>query len=303
MILLIIMFTASVFAETTTMQFSDPSKPGTIVVTGNGDVTVTGYDGVEVVIETVFDTKENEKNQERELEQNERAKGLRRIAGESVNVVNDKGSNTIQINRSMQNNSDLVLRVPFNTTFKTGQNNLHSTGEAYGEQSFQHSIQNIVVNSVFTGLGGGIMEGDIEITGLTGNIEASTLNGDFILKEVSGSVIVNTVGGDIEVVYKKGAVAKPMSFSTVDGFIDLTLPPSAKADVRIKTVDGDPLTDFDIEMVPITTEERDSGETLPMAGLRYFPSMGNSINGKINGGGPEIRMSSIDGDIYLRKGN
>ena len=149
------------------------------------------------------------------------------------------------------------------------------------EQNFQRNIQDIVISSVFTGLGGGIMEGDIEITGLTGDIDASSLNGNFVLNDVSGSVILNTV----------------------DGFIDLTLPHSEKADVRLKTVDGDVLTDLDIEMVPITTEERNSGDTLPTVGLRFGPSMGNSVYGKINGGGPKIRMSSIDGNIYLRKGN
>jgi hypothetical protein len=297
MILLIMLIATTVFAESTTMKFSDPSEPGLIKVTGNGDITVTGYNGTDVIIET----EAGEESAENPVE-NEKAKGLKRISGSSVNVINSKDSNTIEINRSMQDENSLTIKVPINTSFKTGQNG--STGwveTSKKNKMFKQNIQNMVINSVFTGLGGGILEGDIDISNLSGDIEASTLNGNITLQDVSGTVLINTVDGDIEAAIKNIKNDRPMSFSTVDGDIDITIPSSTKADLKVKTVDGEVFTDFEIELIALTTEEQNTASS-GFVGLNFGHMLGNTIYGKINGGGPEIRMSNIDGDIYVRKG-
>ncbi|MBA7575040.1 hypothetical protein ES708_16856 [subsurface metagenome] len=72
-----------------------------------------------------------------------------------------------------------------------------------------------------------------------------------------------------------------------------------KADIKVKSLDGDFLTDFDIEMIPVSTEEKNSN-TEPFIGM-YGALLGNNIYGKINGGGLEIRLTTLDGDVYFRK--
>ncbi|MFC1540832.1 DUF4097 domain-containing protein [Candidatus Latescibacterota bacterium] len=291
MILLIMLFTSVLFAESTTMKFSDSTKPGLInIVSGNGDITVTGYNGSDVIIEI-----ESGSEQVLNPPEDEKAKGLKRISASSVTVAHDKEANAIKITRSMKNSGALTLRVPFNTSIKTGKNG--STGtDAYG------NIQNMVMNSVFTGLGGGILDGNINISNISGDIEVSTMNGDITLTDISGTVLTNTMSGNIEITFKEYAKNKPMSFSAMNGDIDITLPSALKADLKIKSLDGDVNTDFDIEIIPISTEERSTGSD-NFVGFNIGAMLGNNIYGKINGGGPEIRITTLDGNIYFRKGN
>ena len=51
LILLITLFAATVFAESSIVKFSDPTKPGLLKTIGNGNVTITGYSGSDVVID------------------------------------------------------------------------------------------------------------------------------------------------------------------------------------------------------------------------------------------------------------
>ena len=289
MILLIMLFAATVFAESTTMKFSDPSQPGLIKITGNGDITITGYSGSEVVI--VTDTGEEDVETPPE---NEKAKGLKRISASTVNVIHNKDENSIEITRSMKHYADLTIKVPFNTSFKTGING-NTGSDSIG------NIQNLVMNSVFSGLGGGILTGNIEISNISGDIEVSTMNGDITFTDISGTVVANTMRGNIEITFKDYKKDKPMSFSAMDGDIDITLPSALKADIKVKNLDGEVLTNFDIEMIPISTEGQNTGAN-NFTGINLGAMLGNNIYGKINGGGPEIRVTTLDGDIYVRKG-
>ena len=289
MILLITLFATNLFAESTVVKFSDPSKPGLIKTTGNGNITITGYNGSDVVIE--IDT---EKEIVPNPPENEKTKGLKRISGSSVNIAPIKDENAIEITRSMKHKADLFIKVPFNTSFKIGTN-------ANNESFSVGNIQNLVMNSVLSGVGGGMLIGDIEIRNISGDIEVSTMDGDITLTDISGTVVANVMSGNIVVTFRDYKKDKPMSFSTIKGDVDITLPSAIKADIKVKNLDGDVFTDFDIEMIPVSTEEKSSGAD-SFIGINLGAMLGNNIYGKINGGGPEIRVTTLDGDIYVRKG-
>ena len=289
MIMLIMLFTTNLFAESTVVKFSDPSKPGLIKVAGNGNITIIGYNGPDVVIE-IDSEEENVLNPP----ENEKAKGLKRISGSSVNVTHDKENNTIEITRSMKHKASLTIKVPFNTSFKTGKNGNN------GSLSIGN-IPDLVMNSVFRGLGGGMLKGDIIISNISGGIEVSTMDGDITLTDISGAVIANTMSGNIEITFKDYIKDKAMSYSVLDGDVDITLPSALKADLKVKNLDGDVFTDFDIELIPINTEEP-STSAEPFLPFNLGAMLGNNIYGKINGGGPEIRVTTLSGDIYIRKG-
>ncbi|MFC1651443.1 hypothetical protein ACFL2X_07720 [Candidatus Latescibacterota bacterium] len=293
MILLIMLFTSTLFADSTVVKFSNPSKPGLIkVLSGNGDIKVTGYNGSDVIID-VDTIGEDVKNPT----ENGKSKGLKRISGSSVNVTHIKDENTIEISWSIKQYSALTIKVPFNSSFITGKNGDTDSASIL----YNINIQNIVMNSVFGENGGGSLSGNIEISNISGDIEASTMDGDITLTGVSGVVLANTMGGDIEVVFKEYKRDKSMSFSAMSGEIDVTLPPAVKVDIKAKNIEGEVLTDFDIEMIPVSTEVRETGSNRN-AGFNLGAMLGNNIYGKINGGGPEIRFTTIDGDIYVRKG-
>ncbi len=121
------------------------------------------------------------------------------------------------------------------------------------------------------------MESDIEITSKTSNIE---------IGNVSGSLVAHTTSGNIEVRFTQFSSSKPSSISSVAGEVDVALPSNAKANLRLKTITGEIFTDFEMD----TPKEK---------GLEKVG--GGKTSSTINGGGTELHLESISGNMYLRK--
>jgi DUF4097 and DUF4098 domain-containing protein YvlB len=90
-----------------------------------------------------------------------------------------------------------------------------------------------------------------------------------------------------------------MSFSTLNGDIDVTLPENVRASVRMKTDNGNIYSDFEVklsggaEIAPDASGRRRDGA--------YHVRLDRSLRGTINGGGPEFQFTSFNGQIYIRK--
>ena len=140
--------------------------------------------------------------------------------------------------------------------------------------------------------------GKISVEGVSGDIEADNTNGSVMITDVSGSVVASSTNGKVTVSLNKVTPNKNMSFSTLNGAIDVTLPADTKANLKMRTDNGDIITDFDVKVEgshpPQVDDQRKNGG-------RYRVRMDKTIYGSINGGGPEIQMVTFNGSIYLRK--
>ena len=85
---------------------------------------------------------------------------------------------------------------------------------------------------------GTVNGGHVEVTGVSGEINVQNVNGSIDLKNLSGSVLANTVNGNLTISFDRVAPDKPMSFSSLNGRIDVTLPADTKARLRLKTNNG-----------------------------------------------------------------
>ena len=132
------------------------------------------------------------------------------------------------------------------------------------------------------------VSGGVAIQDTAGEMEIENVNGAIRLTNVSGTVVANTVNGAITASFTAVEGAKPLSFATFNGQVDLTFPASLKANLHLEVRGQGKLTcDF-----PLATE---SGE-----GMRSLkPS--RLLQGPVNGGGPEIRVSTFNGGITVRK--
>jgi DUF4097 and DUF4098 domain-containing protein YvlB len=142
-------------------------------------------------------------------------------------------------------------------------------------------------------------DGDIYVEQVEGEIEANDLNGKVTLKNVAGSVIAHSLNGEVVAILDRIDPSKPMSFSTMNGNIDITLPETLKANIRIKTDHGEIYSDFDVKLINepsvITTESGHQKDGT------YHLRFDRTVRGTINGGGPEFQFTSFNGQIYLRK--
>ncbi len=126
---------------------------------------------------------------------------------------------------------------------------------------------------------------NISITGLKNEINIKNCQ-DITLNNVSGPLVLSTISGDITITAIEPSPDKPFSINSVSGDIDLTLPLKAAMNVDLNTVSGGVYTDFDI------AETKDNMKRVG----------GNQIGFALNGGGTKLAISTVSGNIYLRKG-
>ncbi|MDX1666045.1 MAG: DUF4097 family beta strand repeat-containing protein [Saprospiraceae bacterium] len=142
----------------------------------------------------------------------------------------------------------------------------------------------------------GYNKGKVKVQNIEGEVVIESYNGGIEATGISGSLVADTYNGDILVSFDRISPDMPMAFMTYNGTIDISLPPSVKADLKLKSEAGDIYTGFDIDLLPASTQPKRVTE----GGTRKTLFDG-WIMGKINGGGPEFRMKNYHGDIYIRK--
>ncbi len=131
---------------------------------------------------------------------------------------------------------------------------------------------------------------DVVVKNLIGEVEIKTLNGDIDLFDITGPTAISSINGDINCTFSEVNQQAPISISSVNGELDISIPSNTKADLVLSSFSGDIFTDIDIEF------DKKSKEGLSIIG-------GNKIKGKLNGGGVDILLNTINDNIYLRKAN
>lgn len=130
---------------------------------------------------------------------------------------------------------------------------------------------------------------DVKVKNFSSELEVSILNPDITLENVTGPVILNLTNGDINIDFGTVNQNAPISLHATNGIIDISLPANTPADISMSTINGEIFTNFDIDF---DKKEKD--------GLSYIGG-GQKIIGTINGGGVDIKLKTINDNIYLRK--
>jgi hypothetical protein len=244
--------------EQLTVPLSSPGKPYTLKVhLVTGSIKVTGYDGKDIAI-SVTPRGDNEERR------SPNESGMKRIsASGGYEVTAKEADNTVTVNTGNPNRAlDLELKIPQDVKLKVG-----------------------TVN-----------DGDVVVENVRGELEVNNVNDQITLTNISGSVVANTVNGDVTVTFSSVDPKAPMAFSTLNGDVRVTLPADTKANLKLKSDNGDVFSDFDIDIDK--TPSKIDKVTEP--GM-YKIKKDDWVYGKINGGGPEMIMKNMMGDIYVKK--
>ncbi len=193
------------------------------------------------------------------------ANGLRRLTSPAGFVV-EESDNVMRISNVRPNASELTVEVPLRT--------------------------NLMVNVTNGGL--------LTIERVEGDIEVDNLNGPIALTDVGGSVVAHANNGRIVATLTRVAANRAMAFTSLNGNVDVTLPASVNANLKLRSFQGDVYTDFDIQPAPqggdaTVTDTR-------KAGGRHRVQVDHTIYGTLNGGGPEFELRTLNGNVYLRRG-
>jgi hypothetical protein len=244
-----------------TVPLTDPNRAVMLKIgLVTGSISVKAYSGKDVVVEIKQQPDDENAKQERTRG------GLRLIPNTSAGLTVEEEDNVVTVGtggRGIHRKKQLSIQVPSNTSVKLS-----------------------TVN-----------DGTIDVEGISGEIEVNNVNGPVYLKNVSGSAVAHALNDDLVVNFLSVTPNKAMSFSSLNGKIDITFPSSLKATVILKSEQGDIYTDFDIAMEKSAARiEQDS------RGKRKKVVLDKGMRGTINGGGAEILFTNHNGDIYIRKG-
>jgi DUF4097 and DUF4098 domain-containing protein YvlB len=120
---------------------------------------------------------------------------------------------------------------------------------------------------------------NVRITGLRNDVKVDAHNGGIELVDFEGGASIETHNGSVSIAYSR--FTKPSRFETHNGSLDIRMPAAARFHLDARGHHLGVSSEF-----PVVTEG--FGES------RYV--------GNVNGGGPELRFTTHNGSIRLRKG-
>ncbi len=248
--------------EQLTVPLTDPTKEGKLNINlVTGSIKIVGYAGKDIMIDAVV----VEDNEDRKPKSS-RNEGMKKISsGKGFEITATEKNNQVRISVNNPNlDVKFTIKVP---------------------QKFDLKV-------------GTINNGDVYIENVNGNHEVSNINGGIDMKNIAGSVSANTINDDIVINFTSVSPNTPMAFTNLNGKVDVTFPVTFKGTVKLRTDDGDIYSDFDIDVdkTPAKINQTANKEK----GV-YKITKDDWTFGKINGGGAEIMMKSMNGDIIIRK--
>ena len=244
------------------IPLTDPNRPVFLKVElVSGGITVKGYSGKEVIVEATTARDEEEQPKDK------KAGTMKLIPNTNMGLTAEEEDNTVTVStglRGISHQVDLVIQVPTACSMKLS-----------------------TVN-----------DGDIEVDNVTGDLEVNNTNGSIALKQIAGSAVAQTVNGEVLVTFTRVNADKAMSFSSLNGDIDVTFPASLKATVQLKSEQGEIYSDFDVQMqtTAARVDKNEKGKG------KYHVTIEKVMRGTINGGGQEMQFNNFNGSIYIRKG-
>ncbi len=126
------------------------------------------------------------------------------------------------------------------------------------------------------------VEGNIIVQNTEGPVDARTLYGNIVQADVAGRVVAHAINGNIAVSLRASPdAAAPSALDTVNGNLDLVLPPRADADLELSTVAGR------IEGSYVFVASNVPGDSTRRA--------------RLGRGGPLVRLRTVRGNIRVAK--
>lgn len=244
--------------ELFSIPLSNPNEPGKLIVSQlAGSIDVIAYEGDEVIVKASFgNRKAHYKDDKKEKS------GLKRIQNSSLKIGGEEKNNVVQIiNEQWNKTTNLEIKVPK-----------------------RFSLKLATVN-----------RGNIYVNGVTGDFEISNVNGEITMEDVGGSASADTVNGDIKVNFLSVTNGANMVFSSLNGDLDVAFPNATKADLKLKSEQGEIFTDFEMQV-----DKKKAIAKTDKSSSTYKVEIEQWVSGKINGGGPEMLFKTFNGDIIIR---
>jgi hypothetical protein len=250
-----------------TLHFQDLSRSKEVLVDNIfGSITVEGFDGQDVQL--VVHKTIKARNKEKILK-----------AREEVKLDIKEESNTI----------DLYVDGPFRDRDEEGRHRGRWNPGYRVHYDFKIKVPRHTNLSLKTAT-----EGKIRVENVEGEFDIRHANGEINLIEVAGAGNAHTANGDVQVIFSKNPESD-CSFKTVNGDVSVSFQKNLSADFRLKTFHGDGYSDFPITYLPSRAAKKGREDG------KFVYKSDRSVGVRIDRGGPEILMDTLNGDLLIQK--
>jgi DUF4097 and DUF4098 domain-containing protein YvlB len=125
-----------------------------------------------------------------------------------------------------------------------------------------------------------LINGALDLTGISGEVRASCINGRLEAHDLSGRAKLSTINGRLDARFAQLS-GPDVELNSVNGSLELTIPSDSNAEVDASTVSGGISNDF---------------------GLRVNDHrfVGHDLRGELGKGGSHIHLSDVNGRIEIR---
>lgn len=126
-----------------------------------------------------------------------------------------------------------------------------------------------------------LINGDLDIDGITGDVKASSINGRVSAHELRGEVRLSTINGKLEAMFGLLNETKAISLGSINGPVILTIPSDSNAEIKAGTVHGGIANDFGLS-------------------VRRGDYVGRDLAGQLGQGGARIKLGNVNGSITIK---
>jgi len=126
-----------------------------------------------------------------------------------------------------------------------------------------------------------LINGGLSISGVTGPVKASSVNGSIKAENLEGQADLSTVNGELEAGFNRISRQNPISLSSVNGPIRLSIPAGSGASVNARNLSGGIVSEF--------------GRVIRTSGAHNLQTV-------VHGGGATIHLHNVNGGISIHAG-
>jgi hypothetical protein len=125
-----------------------------------------------------------------------------------------------------------------------------------------------------------LINGELDITGVSGEVRASCINGRLEAHDLSGRAKLATINGRLDARFAQLS-GQDIELNSVNGSLELTIPSDSNAEVEASTVSGGINNDFGLR-------------------VNHHRFVGHDLRGELGNGGSHIQLSDVNGRIEIR---
>src|SRR5579863_9032647 len=125
-----------------------------------------------------------------------------------------------------------------------------------------------------------LINGSLDVTGVTGEVHASCINGKLEAHNLSGRAELSTINGRLDARFDQLG-GSSVELKSVNGSVELTIPSDSKAEIEASTVSGGIDNDFGLH-------------------VNHHRFVGHDLRGELAGGGTRVELKNVNGRIAVR---